>query len=167
MATGPVIRTVTKIVIGPKRATAIVLQNGPVGIPHYAETTEVIAPVMANTRDHVGRRVHPTATKASRDAEEAPVLHTTVRGHALPRVNLCRLHLCSIPLLYRHCAGCLPDLPEPSSAHLSFNQSRSSLPPLDLGGGDAHPIYVCGHTYPGGHPIHCRSIITIRIHCLL
>ena len=32
------------------------------------------------------------------------------------------------------------DLPDPSSAHLSFNQSRSSLPPLDLGGGDAHPI---------------------------
>ena len=32
------------------------------------------------------------------------------------------------------------DLPDPSSAHLSFNQSWSSLPPLDLGGGDTHPM---------------------------
>ena len=36
------------------------------------------------------------------------------------------------------------DLLEPNSAHLSFNQSRSSLPPLDLGGGDARPILSTG-----------------------
>ena len=29
---------------------------------------------------------------------------------------------------------------DPTSAHLSFNQSRSSLPPLDLGEGDTRPI---------------------------
>ena len=45
--------------------------------------------------------------------------------HSTPLLALCRLS---------------SDLPEPSSAHLSFNQSWSSLPPLDLGGGDARPI---------------------------
>ena len=29
---------------------------------------------------------------------------------------------------------------DPTSAHLSFNQSRGSLPPLNLGEGDTHPI---------------------------
>ena len=44
------------------------------------------------------------------------------------------------------------DLPEPSSAHLSFNQSQSSLPPLDLGGGNARPIYSVGAPVQGGAP---------------
>ena len=42
-----------------------------------------------------------------RCTKEAPVLHMNVRGRAPPRVNLCHLRPCSIPLLYRHCAGCL------------------------------------------------------------
>ena len=124
MATGPVIRTVTKIATGPKRATANVLQNSPTGIPHYAETMEAITPVMASARDHMGRRVHPTAAKASRDAEEAPVHHTTIRGHALPRVDLCHLSLCSIPLLYRCCAGCLP---------ISRNPALHTCPSIRVG----------------------------------
>ena len=115
MATGLVIRTMTKIVIGPKRATAFMLQNGPAGISHYAETTEVIAPAMANVRGHTDRTVHLIATKASRDAEEVPVLHMTIRGCASLRVELCCLCPCSIPLLYQCCTGCLqisqnPDL---------------------------------------------------------
>ena len=69
IATGLVTRTVTKIVIGPKRVTAIVIQNGPAGVPHYTETT-VIAPATVNTRGRAGRTVHPIATKASRDAKK-------------------------------------------------------------------------------------------------
>ena len=124
----------------------------PWAFPTFTETTKVIAPVMANMRDRTDRRVHPTATKTSRDMEEVPVHNTTVRSRALLRVNLCHLCPCSIPLPYRHCAGCLPDLPEPSSAHLSFNQSRSSLPPLDLGGSNAHPILSVGMPIQGGTP---------------
>ena len=60
------------------------LQNGLVGIPHDAETMKVIAPVIANVRDHVGRRVHPTATKLSRDAEEAPVHHADRKKSRTP-----------------------------------------------------------------------------------
>ena len=107
-------RTATKIAIGPRRATAGVYRNGPAGIPRYAETMKAIAPVMVNTRDLMGRRVHPTATKTSRDVEEALVHHATIRSHALPRVNLCRLRPCSIPLPYRYCAGCLPNSRNPA-----------------------------------------------------
>ena len=152
MATGPVTRTVTEIVIGPRRVTAVMLQNGPVGIPHYAETTEVITPAMANARGLTGRTVHQIATKASRDAKEVPVLHMTIRGHALPEGRPLppppMFH--STPLL----ALCRlsSDLPEPSSAHLSFNQSWSSLPPLDLGGCNARPIYSMGAPVQEGAP---------------
>ena len=100
-------RTVTKIVIGPKRATADMSQNGPTGVPCYAETTKAITPVMVNARDRADRRVHLTAAKTSRDVEEALVHHATVRSHTLPRVDLCCLRPCSIPLPYQCCAGCL------------------------------------------------------------
>ena len=70
IATGLAKRTATKIAIGPKRATASMSQNGPAGIPRYAETTKAIAPVMVNVRDHVGRRVHLTAAKTSRDVRK-------------------------------------------------------------------------------------------------
>ena len=124
MATGLVIRTVTKIMIGPKRATAVVLQNGPVGIPCYAETTEVIAPVMANVRGHTGRTVHLTAAKASRDAEEAPVLHTTIRGHTPPRVDLCSAH---VP--FHSCTGAVQAVLQPPGTQLCtpILQSESEL----------------------------------------
>ena len=72
-----------------------------------AETMKAIAPVMANMRDRAGRRVHPTAAKPSRDAEEAPVHHVTVKTRTLLRVDLCHLRQCSIQLLYRRCADCL------------------------------------------------------------
>ena len=111
IATSPVIGTVTKIVkgirIGPKRATTNVFQNGLTGILHDTETTKVITPAMASARDHVGRRVHPTAAKPSRDAEEVPVHHMTIKSRTLPRVDLCHLHPCSIQLLYLHCTDCL------------------------------------------------------------
>ena len=134
MATGPAKRTARKIVIDPKRATAVMLQRGPAGIPRYAETTEVIAAAMANARGCAGRKVHLIAAKASRGVEEAPVLHTTIRGHALPEGQPLlpppMFHSTPLPALHRLSS----DLPEPSSAHLSFNQSQSSLPPLELGG---------------------------------
>ena len=111
IATSLVKGTATKIAkgigIGPKRATTDMFQNGLMGILRDAETMKAIAPVMANTRDRMGRRVHPTAAKPSRDAKEAPVHHTTVKSHTLPRVDLCHLHPCSIQLLYRRCADCL------------------------------------------------------------
>ena len=153
MATGPVIRTVTKIVIGPKRATAVMLQNGPAGVPCYAETTEVIAPAMANVRGRVGRTVHPIATKASRDGRSASPSHNRKRSRTpegRPLLPLPMFHSTPLPALCRLSS----DLPEPSSAHLSFNQSQSSLPPLDLGGGDARPIYSMGAPIQGApHPL--------------
>ena len=39
-----------------------------------------------------------------------------------------------------------------TTAHLSFNQSRCSLPPLDLGVGDAHPILSMGIPIEAGTP---------------
>ena len=41
---------------------------------------------------------------------------------------------------------------DPTSAHLSFNQSRSSLPPLDLGEGDACPIASMSTPIQAGIP---------------
>ena len=41
---------------------------------------------------------------------------------------------------------------DPTSAHLSFNQSQSSLPPLDLGEGDTHPIASVSAPIPAGVP---------------
>ena len=58
----------------------------------------------------------------------------TPEGRPLPPLPM--FHSTPLPALRRLSS----DLPDPSSVHLSFNQSRSSLPPLDLGGGDAHPI---------------------------
>ena len=40
---------------------------------------------------------------------------------------------------------------DPTSAHLSFNQSWSSLPPLDLGEGDTCPILSVSCANPGRH----------------
>ena len=138
------------------------LQNGPAGVPCYAETTKVIAPVMANARGHTGRRVHLTATKTSRDAEEAPVHHTTVRSCALPRVNLCCLCPCSIPLPYQYCTGCLP---------ISQNSALHTCPSIRVGACflpstwvEATPIQSCLWAHLSrGHPVHHRSIITIRV----
>ena len=92
---------------GLKRATIDAPQNGLMGILHNAQTTKVIAPVIANVKDHAGKRVHPTAAKLSRDAEEVPVHHTTVKSCALLRVDLCCLCPCSIQLLYSHSTDCL------------------------------------------------------------
>ena len=39
-----------------------------------------------------------------------------------------------------------------TSGHLSFNQSQSSLPPLDLGEGDAHPILSVSIPIQAGIP---------------
>ena len=39
-----------------------------------------------------------------------------------------------------------------ASAHLSFNQSHCSLPPLDLGEGDTHPISSVGVPVQAGIP---------------
>ena len=111
IATSLVIGTTTKIAkgigIGPKRETTDVFQNGLTGILHDAESTKVITPVMANVRDHTGRRVHLTAAKPSRDTEEVPVHHTTIKSCALPRVSLCHLCPCSIQLFYLCCTDCL------------------------------------------------------------
>ena len=41
---------------------------------------------------------------------------------------------------------------DPSAAHLSFNQSWCSLPPLDLGEGDTHPISSAGVPIEAGAP---------------
>ena len=95
-----------KIGIGKKKVTTDMFQNGLVGVLHNAETMKAIAPVMANMRDHVGRRVHLTAAKPSRDTK-VPVQHATIKSRTLPRVDLCCLHPCSTQLLYRHCADCL------------------------------------------------------------
>ena len=128
---------------------------------------KAIAPVMANVRDRVGRRVHPIAARTSRDAEEAPVhlakckKSGTPEGRPLPPPPM--FHSTPLPALHRLSS----DLPEPSSAHLSFNQSQSSLPPLDLGGGDGRPMSSTGTPIQGSAPLCCRSIITIRLctHC--
>ena len=40
-------------------------QNGLMGALHDAQTTKVIIPVIANVKDHMGRRVHLTAAKLS------------------------------------------------------------------------------------------------------
>ena len=84
------------------------------GILRDTETTKAITSVMANATDCAGRRVHLTAAKPSRDAEEMPVHHVTVKSRALPRVDLCHLHPCSIQLLYRRCADCLLTSQTPS-----------------------------------------------------
>ena len=41
---------------------------------------------------------------------------------------------------------------DPASAHLSFNRSQSSLPPLDLGEGDARPILSVSIPIQAGTP---------------
>ena len=155
IATSLVKGTVTKIAkgirIGPKRATTDVFQNGLVGILCDAETMKAIAPVMANTRDHTGRRVHPTAAKPSRDAE-VPVHHATIKSHTLPRVDLCCLHPCSTQLLYRHCADCLLT---------SRNPALHTCPSIRVGAhflpstwGEAMPMshLICKCAYPGRAP---------------
>ena len=121
-------------------------------------------------RSHAGRRVrwlqkHLAAAKTSRDAEEALVHHATVRSctHSQGSTSAASTH---VP--FHSPTGMLHrlsfDLPEPSSVHLSFNQSQSSLPPLDLGGGNARPILSTGVHLSRGCPIHHRSIITICAH---
>ena len=142
MATGPVIRTMTKIAIGPKRATAVVLQNGPAGRSplcrdHGGDCTSNGKCERSRGQDspsdsHKSKQRHGRSTspshdrKRSRTPEGRPLLPPPM-FHSTPLLALCRLS---------------SDLPEPSSAHQSFNQSRSSLPPLNLGGHDTHPIYV-------------------------
>ena len=48
----------------------------------------------------------------------------TIRGRTPPRVNLCCLHPCSIPLLYRHCTGCL---------RISRNPALHTCPSIRVG----------------------------------
>ena len=75
MATSLATRTATEIVKGnmrnPKRAITNTVQIGLTDALHGAKTTMVhtSAVLMANTKDHMGVIVHPTATKQSRDAE--------------------------------------------------------------------------------------------------
>ena len=84
------------------------------------------------------------STSPSRDRKKS---HTP-EGRPLPPPLLPMFHSTPLPMLCRLSS----DLPEPSSAQLSFNQSWSSLPPFDLGGGDTHPILSTGRACPGGHP---------------
>ena len=110
----------------------------------------------------MGRRVHLTAAKTSRDAEEAPVHHATVRSRALLRVDLCCLRPCSIPLPYWCCAGCLP---------ISRNPALHTCPSIRVGARFLPSTWVGVMPVPScpqaclsrGRPIHHRSIITIRI----
>ena len=99
----------------------------------------MIAPVMVNARDCVGRRVHPTAAKTSRDAEEALVHHAIVRSRALPRVDLCCLlpmfHSTSLPM---QCTGCLP---------ISRNPALQNCPSIRVG------VCFLPSTWVGATPI--------------
>ena len=105
-------------------------------------------------RSHVARKVHPTAAKTSRNAEEAPVHHMTVRSRTLLRVDLCHLHPCSIPLLYRCCAGCL--LISQNPAQHTCTSIRVGARFLPLTWVEVTPVPSClhGHAYPGGCPVH-------------
>ena len=163
IATSLVKGTVTKIAkgigIGPKRTTTDVFQNGLMGILCDAETMKVITPVMVNVRDQI--RVHPTATKPSRDAE-ASVHHATVKSCTLLRVDLCRLHPCSTQLLYQHCTDCLLTSRNPA-LHIcpSIRVRAHFLPSI---WGEATPI----PSHPRAHlsrqaPV-CHRSITICIH---
>ena len=135
--------------IGPKRATADMLQNGPVGIPHYAETTKgdhtsngkcershrQESPSDSHkNKQRCGRSTSPSHDHKKSHTPEGQPLPPPPMFHSTPLLVLCRLS---------------SNLPEPSSAHLSFNQSWSSLPPLDLGGGDARPILSAGMPIQG------------------
>ena len=70
----------------------------------------------------------------------------TPEGQPLPPPPI--FHSTPLPLLHRLSS----DLPEPSSAHLSFNQSQSLLPSLELGGGYARSIYSVGAPIQRGTP---------------
>ena len=73
MAISLVTRTVTEIMTGnmrdPKRAITDMVQIGLADALPDARTMMASAALMANVRDHVGMRVHPTTEKQSRDTE--------------------------------------------------------------------------------------------------
>ena len=146
-------RTVTKIAIGPKRVTADVSQNSPVGIPHYVETTKAITPAMVNVRDHAwaGESIRQPQKQAEMRKKHQSIMHDHKKSRTpegRPLLPPPMFH--STPLLVLHRLS--SNLLEPSSAHLSFNQSWSSLSPLTWVG--AMPVPSCPWALPiqGGNP---------------
>ena len=121
---------------------------------------------MSNSKcERLHRQDSPSDSHKSKQRRERSASPSCehVRGHAPPRVDLCCLCPCSIPLLYRHCAGCL---------RISRNPALHICPSIRVGArflpsirwGRRRPIYSMGAPVQGGAPIHCRSIIAIHIH---
>ena len=96
-----------------------------------------------------------------------PVHHVATKSRALLSVNLCRLRPCShsTPIATPHRLSS-----DPTSAHLSFDQSRGSLPPIDLGGGEPCPISSVStpiqagiSSVPGPIPLPSESVSALRL----
>ena len=130
MATGPVIRTMTKIVIGPKRVDS-------------CRVTEQFHGCSPLHRDHGGDRTSNGKCERShgqdspsdsckskqRCRRSASPAHDHKRS-CTPRVDLCRLCPCSIPLLYWCCAGCLLISWNPALHTCPSIRVGAQLPPL-------------------------------------
>ena len=101
-----------------------------------------VAWVGQSSDSHKSKQRRERSTSPSRERKNL----CTPEGR--PLLPLPMFHSTPLPALHRLSL----DLPEPSSAHLSFNQSRSLLPPLNLGGGDACSIYSTGAPVWGGTP---------------
>ena len=123
----------------------------------------MIAPVMVNMREIAHGHESPSDSckseqRCGRSTSPSCDYKKSCTPEGRPLLPPPMFHSTALPMLRRLSSN----LPEPSSAHLSFNQSRSSIHPLNLGGG-MMPVPSCphGHAYAGGCPVHHRSIITI------
>ena len=93
--------------------------------------------VMANVRDHTAATVPQIVTRQSSDmGMSASPPHSWRRSHTP------RCHPLLPPPVFHSTPIAVPHRlsSDPTSAHLSFNQSWGSLPPVDLGGGEPCPI---------------------------
>ena len=107
--------------------------------------------VIASARDCMDMRVHSTTNKTKQRCGAAPVhcmqpqeiAHSrTSTSAALPPM----FHSTPLAMYLINCPS------DPASTRLSFNQSQSSLPPLDLGEGDGHPISSVSVPIQAGTP---------------
>ena len=132
LVTRTMIEIMTGIMIGPKRAITDMVQSSLMDALHDGKCSsngmhERLCGHESPSDSRKTKQSHGVSASPSRSHKK---LHTPER-RPLPPPPM--FH--STPLAAPHRVSS-----DPASAHLSFNQSRSSLPPLDLGEGDAHPI---------------------------
>ena len=174
MAISLATRTMTEIVKGnvrnPKRVITGIVQISLEDALHGTKTTmaHTSMALMANMRDHMCMIAHLTAAKQSRDAKWVPVRHAWLHrksrtSERQPLLPLPMFH--STPIAAPHRLSS-----DPTSAHLSFDQSRGSLPPIDLGGSKPRPIssasvpiQVGVSSVPGPLPLPSESVSALRL----